>query len=227
MFVLLSFNMQTPAFEFTPTNTFCISLDKRWEKMKHRLTVMDISATRFPAARGNTEDIQDNFYDYLNGGQRGCAQSHINIWRHILKENLPYAMILEDDACFDKAWRQKLELAQEQIQDPEWDAIFLNVSEPMTPTHQWQRVQDQYLTGGYILSQKGVRKILALFEGYYGSSDWMTTRLQTMGHSYSYFPWLIIQEGDESTIGSGVEADHAKVVRCLGEIGYELANYVI
>jgi hypothetical protein len=48
-----------------------------------------------------------------------------------------------------------------------------------------------------------------------------------MGHSYSYFPWLIIQEGDESTIGSGVEADHAKVVRCLGEIGYELANYVI
>ena len=56
----------------------------------------------------------------------------------------------------------------------------------------------------------------------------MTTRLQTMGRSWSYFPWLIIQEGFESTIGSGVEADHAKVVRLLGDIGYSLEeNYVV
>jgi len=195
--------------------------------MKRRLDLVDLSATRFPAAVANTSDIQDHFYDYLNGGQRGCAQSHIQLWRTIVNQNLPYALIVEDDACFDKNWRQKLEQYSLTIEDPEWDAVFLNVSEPMSPLHQWQLVQEQYLTGGYILSQKGAKKILALFEGYYGSSDWMTTRLQTLGHSYSYFPWLIIQEGDESTIGSGVEADHAKVLRCLGEIGYGLDNYVI
>jgi glycosyl transferase, family 25 len=216
-----------PSFEFTAQNTFCISLEKRWPKMKRRLDLLDLSATRFPAAVANTSDIEDHFYDYLNGGQRGCAQSHIQLWRTIVNQNLPYALIVEDDACFDKNWRQKLEQYSLTIEDPEWDAVFLNVSEPMSPLHQWQLVQEQYLTGGYILSQKGAKKILALFEGYYGSSDWMTTRLQTLGHSYSYFPWLIIQEGDESTIGSGVEADHAKVLRCLGEIGYGLDNYVI
>lgn len=215
---------------FDAQNTFCISLmshPHRWEKMQRRFQTIDLSATRIPAARGNTEDIRDNFYEYLNGGQRGCAQSHINVWRHILEKQLPYALVLEDDACFDKNWRQKLAVFREQIDDLDWDALFLNVSEPIQPTHVWQPVQEQYLTGGYIISQKGARKVLDLFEGYYGSSDWMTTRLQTMGHSYSYFPWLIIQEGDESTIGSGVDADHAKVVRCLGAIQYELDNYVI
>jgi hypothetical protein len=47
-------------------------------------------------------------------------------------------------------------------------------------------------------------------------------------HSYCYFPWLIIQEGLDSTLkkeGETHDADHAKVVRCLGEIGYDMANY--
>jgi hypothetical protein len=54
----------------------------------------------------------------------------------------------------------------------------------------------------------------------------MTSRIQLHGHSYCYFPWLIIQEGVDSNIGSNVEADHAKVLRCLGEIGYSLDNYI-
>jgi hypothetical protein len=66
-----------------------------------------------------------------------------------------------------------------------------------------------------------------MFENNYASSDWMTSRLQMRWNSYSYFPWLIIQEGDESTIGSGVEADHAKVIRCLKEANYSLENYLI
>lgn len=215
---------------FNHENTFCISLmshQLRWEKMQSRFCALDISATRFPAAVGNTHDIRDQFYDYLNAGQRGCGQSHINVWRYIVSNHIPYALILEDDACFDKRWREKLGAFFEQVCDLEWDAIFLNVSEPITPSYQWKPIQEQYLTGGYIISQKGARRVLALFEGYYGSSDWMTTRLQLDGHSYSYFPWLIIQEGDESTIGSGVDADHAKVLRCLSKIEYSLENYLI
>jgi glycosyltransferase involved in cell wall biosynthesis len=55
----------------------------------------------------------------------------------------------------------------------------------------------------------------------------MTSRLQLRGHCYSHFPWLIIQEGDESTIGSGVAEDHAKVLRLLNEVQYPLTNYYI
>jgi hypothetical protein len=84
------------------------------------------------------------------------------------------------------------------------------------------------LTGGYIISYAGAKRVLEMFSNCYYSSDWMTSRLQTLGRCYSYFPWLIIQEGLDSTLkkeGETHDADHAKVVRCLGEIGYDMSNY--
>jgi len=54
----------------------------------------------------------------------------------------------------------------------------------------------------------------------------MTLRLQLLGHSYVYYPWLIIQEGNYSTIGSGIYADHEKVMRCLNSINYYIKNYL-
>ena len=54
----------------------------------------------------------------------------------------------------------------------------------------------------------------------------MTSRLQLHGHSYSYFPWLIIQEGKDSDIGSNLEADREKVLHCLNKIQYSLDHYI-
>lgn len=215
-----------PRFEFDEKNTFCISLEKhedRWKKMQMRFETQHLQVTRWKAS--TESDLKDNFHYDLNLGQKGCAQSHINIWRHMIENQIEYALILEDDACFDKQWKQKLDNIN--IENFNWDAIFLNVSEPIEPRNQWLKVQDQYLTGGYILSQTGAQNIIKMFDGYFYSSDWMTSRLQTLGNSYSYFPWLIIQEGNESTIGSGFEADHAKVLRCLNQIDYSLENYDI
>jgi len=228
-----------PKFEFNKTNTFCISLyskPERWEKMERRLKQTNLEATRWPAAVGGTPDIKDIFQEYLNNGQKGCAQSHINIWRHIQANPIiEYALVLEDDACFDKEWKKKLEQFYQHIENPEnqeqkhkdWELILLNASEPIHIKDRWVQVEEQFLTGGYIISQRGVKYILEMFHDNYASSDWMTSRLQMRWNSYSYFPWLIIQEGDESTIGSGVEADHAKVIRCLNEINYSLENYDI
>ena len=225
-----------PKFEFNKTNTFCISLyskPERWEKMERRLKQTHLETTRWPAAVGGTPDIKDVFQEYLNDGQKGCAQSHINIWRHIQKNpNIEYALVLEDDACFDKEWKKKLEQFYQHIENQQqkqknWELILLNASEPIHIKERWVQVEEQFLTGGYIISQRGVKYILEMFHDNYASSDWMTSRLQMRWNSYSYFPWLIIQEGDESTIGSGVEADHAKVVRCLNEINYSLENYDI
>jgi GR25 family glycosyltransferase involved in LPS biosynthesis len=224
-----------PKFEFNKTNTFCISLysnPERWEKMEGRLKQTQLEATRWPAAVGGTPDIKDIFEIYLNDGQKGCAQSHINIWRHIqATPNIEYALVLEDDACFDKEWKKKLDNFYEDIENPvkreNWEMILLNASEPIHIKGRWVQVEEQFLTGGYIISQRGVKHILEMFHDSYASSDWMTSRLQMRWNSYSYFPWLIIQEGDESTIGSGVEADHAKVIRCLNEINYSLENYNI
>ena len=216
----------TQTFLFNVDNTFCISLEsapERWSRMTSRFQELSLDVFRWMAS--TPDNLTEKFADYMNPGQRACAQSHFLIWKQMISENLPYALILEDDAMFDRQWVTKLSALS--VIEGEWDAIFLNVTEAISPPDLWTLVTDQYLTGGYILSLEGAKRLLGMFSGELWGADWMTTRLQTMGRSWSYFPWLIIQEGFESTIGSGVEADHAKVVRLLGDIGYDLGeNYL-
>ena len=216
----------TQTFLFNVDNTFCISLEsapERWSRMTSRFQELSLDVFRWMAS--TPDNLTEKFADYMNPGQRACAQSHFLIWKQMISENLPYALILEDDAMFDRQWVTKLSALS--VIEGEWDAIFLNVTEAISPPDLWTLVTDQYLTGGYVLSLEGAKRLLGMFSGELWGADWMTTRLQTMGRSWSYFPWLIIQEGFESTIGSGVEADHAKVVRLLGDIGYSLdENYL-
>jgi|688.fasta_scaffold131282_2 GR25 family glycosyltransferase involved in LPS biosynthesis len=209
-------------FVLNASNTFCISLDSRWPRMSARLGALGIECERWIAS--TPDQVVDRFAGYLNGGQRACGQSHVNVWRMIVERGLEYALILEDDAMFANDWREKLDLLS-GVDDPEWDAVFLNASEPIIPEDTWVVAREQYLTGAYIISQRGAQCLLEWYANEFASSDWMTSRLQTRGHSYSYFPWLVIQEGLDSTIGSGVEADHAKVVRCLGE--ERMKNYCL
>lgn len=215
-------------FQFNENNTFCISVEgsARWERISKRFDYFGMRVTKWPAVCCEA-DLVDNFAENLSLGQRGCAQSHINIWRHILETNLDYALILEDDAMFDFCWKNKL-ATFDGAADGEWDAIFLNASEPLSPQDVWVCVTEQYLTAGYIISRRGVERLLWLYSGVeFAASDWMTTRLQLMGGCYSYFPWLIIQEGLDTSIGSHLEEDHLKVINCLDAINYSAeSNYV-
>jgi GR25 family glycosyltransferase involved in LPS biosynthesis len=217
-------------FEFNEENTFCISLEKsneRWKKMQERFNYFNISATKWNAC-SKPEDITDTFFHSLSVAQKGCAQSHLNIYKHMKKNNIAYALILEDDACFDKEWQNKISTAFSAVveKDPEWHAIFLNASEPISSTFEWKCISEQYLTAGYIISQNGCNYILNYFENMFFASDWMTTRMQLNGHCYSYFPWLIIQEGNESNIGNQFTEDRKKVINCLETINYNLTNYI-
>jgi GR25 family glycosyltransferase involved in LPS biosynthesis len=216
-------------FVFTKENTFCISLEsnpKRWERMQNRFKNENLEVTRWIASTPDT--LIDKFHSYLTPGECACAQSHINIWRHMLKNNIEYAFILEDDACFDKDWRNKL--ASFQIEDPLWDLVLLNALSPVEPSFMWVDIQEQYLTGGYILSIRGVIRLFMWYEGNFAASDWMTSRLQQNNHSYSYFPWLIIQDGSDSTLGkvnNNRNEDNDRILNYLGEIGYDISNYSI
>lgn len=222
-------------WKFDRNNTFCISLESatgRRQRMEERFGYFGMDVYFFCAAC-TTEEFVGPFADYLSHGQRGCAQSHFNVWKHIVENQIPYALVLEDDAMFDKDWRRKLDEVYELTQGKggTWDAIFLNCSEPIVPKDIWCKVTDQYLTGAYVVSLQGAGTLLAIvrdwFSGTLYGCDWTTTRLQSCENSWSYFPWLVIQEGRDSTIGSGFEADYAKVVRCLGAIGYNISeNYI-
>lgn len=215
-------------FVFNSNNTFCISLLSnkiRRLKMEERFKKLDLDVTFWGSSTKDT--LKDNFAHYLNDGQKGCAQSHWNIWKYIIENNIEYALILEDDACFDKNWVEKINQFKIDINDVEWDSILLNSSESEDIINKWVLTQEQYLTGGYILSLKGAKTLINNFSNCLFTSDWMTSRLQLNRHSYSYFPWLIIQEGNETTINSNIEADHEKVIKLLNTIDYSLDNYII
>ena len=216
-------------FKFTSTNSFCISIlshKLRTEKMQKRFKEFNLDICIWNAS--TKETLTDNFAYYLNDGQKGCAQSHFNIWKHIINNNLEYALILEDDACFDKEFYKKVNDFEKDIKDPDWDAMFLNASEEINITNTWTLVNEQYMAAGYILSNRGARKLIDMFSSRLFAADWMTSRLQMYGHSYSYFPWIIIQEGKDTTIGGQehINEDYAKVVRLLNEINYSLDNYI-
>jgi GR25 family glycosyltransferase involved in LPS biosynthesis len=139
---------------------------------------------------------------------------------------MEYAFIMEDDACFDRDWKKKLDQFDKDVKDDDWDMIMLNASESMPITNTWLVAKEQYLAAGYLLSQKGAQRLMDMFRDAYYSSDWMMTRLQLRGHSYCYFPWLIIQEGITSFLRADCGPDRNKVVRLLGEIEYDLKNYI-
>jgi GR25 family glycosyltransferase involved in LPS biosynthesis len=216
------------SFRLNAENTFCISLNTahdRQQRIGQRFDHFQMEVCMWPAAE--PENVVDKCADYLSPGQRACAQSHMNVWRHIVDNKLPYALVLEDDACFDKRWRYHLDGFLDMETHRSWDMLLLNCSDPLEPQDVWMAVQDQYLTGAYLISLDGARKLVDMFGAGLFAADWMTTRLQLRGRCYAFFPWLIIQEGIDTTIGSAVDADHAKVLKCLSDYDYGLDNYVI
>lgn len=214
-------------FHFNKNNTFYITLEhalQRQERMKKRFQHFEMEVTQWIASTPST--LIDSFQPSMTLNERACAQSHMNIWKHMISNGMEYAFIMEDDACFDKDWKKKLDQCTNDIKDDDWDMMLLNASESMTITDTWATAKDQYLAAGYVLSQKGAQRLMDMFRGAYCSSDWMMTRLQLRGHSYCYFPWLIIQEGISSFLRTDCGPDRNKVVRLLTEISYDVENYI-
>ena len=83
-------------FTLSKQNTFCVALDARWPATQERLK--DIPCARWKACL--PEEVTEHCAPHMNRFVQACAQSHVTIWREILKRNLEYAFIVEDDVLF-------------------------------------------------------------------------------------------------------------------------------
>lgn len=91
---------------------YCINLPQRKDRKTFvTKTATDIGLSNlsfFDAVDGRDEKQVENVLtrlnasvdDVLSPGEKGCLLSHACIWREIADENIPYALILEDDVCF-------------------------------------------------------------------------------------------------------------------------------
>jgi GR25 family glycosyltransferase involved in LPS biosynthesis len=215
-------------FVFDENNTFCINLARRndrWEKVSSIFNEIGLKVTRHNASE--PKDVVDNISNHLSPTQRACTQSHVNVWKRMFDNNLPYVFVMEDDITFDKNWREKLETFPEES----FDLIQLNSIrlKPCSP-HQWHHTEgDSYLCGGYIISNKCARSMISKMPIIMSDHMFVRYQQETMNKGcYSYFPYLIIQTSlDSDIVGSIPEHSYGLMATNLNRIGYDIkANYV-
>jgi glycosyl transferase family 25 len=197
----------------------------RKKKMERKMRRYALPCTFIEATIPET--LEGTYVNYLRPSQRACTHSHIRILQKIVNEGLEAAIILEDDVVFRSDWVPIVnsKLSELEKTDSQWDALFLNVSEPYSEKEAWHVARNQCLAGAYIIRNHAAAWILQTFSNMYYCIDWMTQILQNRGHSYTYYPWLAIQEGNESYNGSNVSADYEKVERCLSNSNFGLEHY--
>jgi glycosyl transferase, family 25 len=102
---------------------FVINLDTDTGRMSHmhdQLLSLDIPYTRLSGVRGSlltvdqtTELCDQNKSTIYNGaalslGEIGCAASHMALYKQIVAENIPYALVLEDDVSLPANFKEIL-----------------------------------------------------------------------------------------------------------------------
>ena len=114
---------------------YVINMDKDKERWKYyalwNKNHSEINIQRFPGIYGkdvdrdklikNGELSNDN---KILDGQLGCALSHIELWKHSLKSDKPYLLVLEDDAILPDDLSKKIEELEEYL-PKKWDIVFL------------------------------------------------------------------------------------------------------
>lgn len=101
---------------------FYINLDRDQDRKQHMedmLSELGFDYERMRAIEGQLIEIQDYYDDKLalekNGGslttaEIGCAASHREIYRRIVREQIPYTLVFEDDIVVVKNFKQIIDL---------------------------------------------------------------------------------------------------------------------
>lgn len=172
---------------------FVVNLDRssdRWKKISSQLDQLDLSYERISAVDGATlKDYQYGFdvkkfsliaQHTLVAGEAGCSYSHIAIWRRIIEDKLPYAIVLEDDSTInsnfeafvkDSAYRDFDYLKFDT--DPENYPYAINPIDSTT-VNGIERIECDpipYGTVGYAISQKGASVFLSAATNMYYPVD--------------------------------------------------------
>jgi len=103
----------------------------------------------------------------LSHGQMGCYESHVRVWKLIVQERLPRALVLEDDADIvysEKTVQRLNEFLHELERIPDWDVAYLG----NVPLHPPKRTlaphinEPSYWEGlyCYMITYEGARKLL-------------------------------------------------------------------
>jgi len=183
-------------------HTYCINL----ERSTDRRVNMEAEFER--------ENLEVEFFKGCDGkkagknGQYGCAQSHLRVWRDMLKRGFDQVLVFEDDVTLSPNFNSKLESIIEPNGD--WDILYL-YSNPSVKINLDKRSGEWLLAktvilAAYVISARGAKK-MAYFNAEQITRDyeidlWMT---ELPIESWVHYPNNLVTVGDfgteKSTIG--------------------------
>lgn len=170
---------------------FVINLKRRPERLeqffkrcpypKESIEVIEAFDGKFPEKESKPErKMVQKFRKHIQMGARGCAITHFRIWKKMINENIPIAMIFEDDAQFSEFFYEFMETLTipENINilyfggrfHPDFiipDTHLIKVNDKIykhNHENQWNMMIHERTTHGYIITSRLARFLIHLFE---------------------------------------------------------------
>lgn len=185
----------------------CRHEPKRFEAVNWR-SLDDASQRRFYTEEANAR----LYFRPLSAGECGCYASHLSIWRQLLESDAGWALVLEDDVEPEQGFDAVLDAVAHL--PPHWDMIKLigrsrekiARSSSLTQGHdlvQYRRIPS--LTGAYVVSREGARKLLTSRVPFGRPIDvdlrwWWENDLNVFG--VQPYPVRLAPTSDDSSIGA-------------------------
>lgn len=95
------------------------------------------------------------FHKYI--GKQGCFLSHANLWMHMIEQNIPYALVVEDDILFHPMWKNLAEHYYTQTPS-DWELIYMGCQIEFNTSFHVDSGQ-VYCTHAMLLTNNGARKL--------------------------------------------------------------------
>lgn len=179
----------------------------------------------------------------LSRGEIGCALSHLKIYQQMVAENIALALVLEDDAALSADFAQELTQVCEVVDWQTLDVVLLSHIHKYT---QWgaHRISSKlrlvrpiraYNGNGYLLTQRGARKLLMELQPVYQPADsWNSFKKKKVLSIQGVVPYLVNHSrlSADSLIGDTLRsskqpASHRPPCQWLKRIFYDKLIYQI
>jgi GR25 family glycosyltransferase involved in LPS biosynthesis len=128
----------------------------RWKAVDAREDNLAEAWARHGSPKFNPTDTE--FVTYP--GKQGCMLSHLNIWKHIIDQEIPMAIVFEDDVEFHQGW-SSLAPAYWAATPKNFDILYIGSQMEMYTNANIARVS-VFCTHAYIITLEGARKLYSL-----------------------------------------------------------------
>lgn len=194
-----------------------------------------LDAERLPAYDGRRRRLF--FGRDLTASEIGCLMSHRGVCDQMIAENMPVALVLEDDAILQDDLPETLARVMDEQQKTGWDMVrFLGTEKikrqvrPLLPLCHGYSLCRVYGTPGgaygYLMTQSGARKIRRAMESNYVPVDVVHGQSwKTGAEVYGVVPSPILPDYDIASTMPDSRFQKTKALRGWEKIAYPFTRF--